>query len=301
LFALLITPFALLHAAGCVDQTIALISAVDAERLNPWHGLTTVGLLSLFAWGLGYAGQPHILARFMAAKSSAAIAPARRIAMLWMALCLFGAMSAGFLAIGYLSQHPSAAALVNQNNERVFIVVAQQLFNPWLAGVLLSAILAAIMSTLSCQLLVAASALVEDGYKPLFRPNASQTELLWVGRAALAVIALIAIALAADPDSRVLKLVGYAWAGFGAAFGPVIVLSLYDPKMTGKGALAGMLTGAATVLIWGHYQWFALYEMLPGVVFATMATLVVSRLTQTTEQARLVYLQGWTALRNNTT
>ena len=136
------------------------------------------------------------------------------------------------------------------NAETVFIEIARQLFNPWIAGLLLAAILAAVMSTLSCQLLVCSSALTEDIYRVFLRKNASQTELVWVGRIMVLVVALVAIAIASNPESKVLGMVSYAWAGFGAAFGPVIILSLWWERMTRAGALAGIVTGAVTVLVW---------------------------------------------------
>ncbi len=278
ILALLIAPIVLISAVGGPGAALASIAAFDPARADFFQGTTIVGIISLLAWGLGYFGQPHIVSRFMAADSLQAIKPARRIAMSWMILCLFGAMAVGFFAIAWVAANPGPGASVVANPERVFIVVAQQLFNPWIAGVLLSAILAAIMSTLSCQLLVCASALTEDFYKPFLRPQAGQRELIWVGRSALLAISLVAIALAWDPNNRVLDLVAYAWAGFGAAFGPVVLLSLGWRRMTRNGALAGMLTGALTVLIWKQYAWLGLYEMVPGFAFACIAIYVVSRL-----------------------
>jgi sodium/proline symporter len=134
------------------------------------------------------------------------------------------------------------------------------------------------MSTLSCQLLVCSSALTEDFYKAFLRKQASQRELIWVGRGALLSVALVAIALAWNPQNRVLDLVSYAWAGFGASFGPVVVFSLYWRRMTRNGALAGMLTGAVTVLVWKQYGWFGLYEMVPGFLLCSLAIVLVSRL-----------------------
>nr|BFE92014.1 hypothetical protein GCM10020185_25500 [Pseudomonas brassicacearum subsp. brassicacearum] len=157
-------------------------------------------MISLMGWGLGYFGQPHILARFMAADSVKSIANARRISMTWMILCLGGTVAVGFFGIAYFSAHPDVAGPVTENPERVFIELAKILFNPWVAGVLLSAILAAVMSTLSCQLLVCSSALTEDFYKTFLRKGASQLELVWVGRAMVLLVALIAIALAANPE-----------------------------------------------------------------------------------------------------
>ena len=278
IFALVLAPIVVVSSVGGVDASVAIIRELDPGRLDFLRGTTTVGIISLLAWGLGYVGQPHILARFMAAESVQAIAPARRIAMTWMVLCLAGAMAVGFFGIAWFGAHPDAAGPVNENPERVFIVLSQLLFNPWIAGVLLAAVLAAVMSTLSCQLLVCSSALTEDFYKTFLRPRASQTELVWVGRATLLAVALVAIALAWNPENRVLDLVSYAWAGFGSAFGPVVVLSLLWKRMTRNGALAGMLTGAIVVLVWKQYAWFGLYEMVPGFALACLAIVVVSRL-----------------------
>lgn len=275
-FALVLTPLVILWALGGPLDAQQLIVAAHPERADLWAGTTSVGIASLMAWGLGYFGQPHILARFMAAESPAAIRPARRIALGWMILCLSGSMACGYYGIAWVLAHPEFGAGVAANPERIFIVLAQQLFDPWLAGVLLSAILAAIMSTLSAQLLVCTSALTEDFYKPFLRPQASPRELLWVGRAALLLVAVLAIALAWNPEHRVLDLVAYAWAGFGAAFGPVVLISLTWRRMTRNGALAGMLVGALTVLIWKPYAWFGLYEMIPGFLLASLAIVLVS-------------------------
>jgi sodium/proline symporter len=280
ILALLIVPTVVIFASGGPIDAYQAIALAHPTRADWWHGTSFVGIVSLMAWGLGYVGQPHILARFMAAKSVAAIRPARRIGMTWMALCLLGAIAVGFYANAWYAAHPEQASLVNENPERVFILLAQQLFAPWLAGVLLSAVLAAIMSTLSCQLLVCSSAITEDFYKAFLRKHASQRELIWVGRAALLAVALVAMALAWNPQNRVLDLVSYAWAGFGAAFGPVVVFSLYWRRMTRNGALAGMLTGAITVLVWKQYGWFGLYEMVPGFVLCSLAIVIVSRLDQ---------------------
>ncbi|BCQ45632.1 hypothetical protein ERHA55_31590 [Erwinia rhapontici] len=214
----------------------------------------------------------------MAADSHRSIRTARRIGMIWMILCLAGAVAVGFFGIAYFQNNPALAGEVSQNSERIFIELARILFNPWIAGILLSAILAAVMSTLSCQLLVCSSALTEDLYKNFLRKGASQRELVWVGRLMVLLVAAIAIALAANPDNRVLGLVSYAWAGFGAAFGPVVLLSLVWRRMTRNGALAGMIVGAATVLVWKQYEWFDLYEIIPGFLFGSIAIVVFSLL-----------------------
>ncbi|HEX2283116.1 MAG TPA: hypothetical protein VHG52_15255, partial [Thermomicrobiales bacterium] len=201
----------------------------------------------------------------------------RRIGMTWMVLCLFGSITVGLFGVAYFAVNPEQSMVVRENPERVFIVLAELLFNPWIAGVLLSAILAAIMSTLSCQLLVCSSALTEDFYRGFLRPQASQGELVWFGRAMVLAVSLAAIAIARDPDSRVLGLVAYAWAGFGAAFGPVVLFSLFWKRMTRLGALGGMLAGALTVVLW-PMTGSALYEMVPGVAFASITIVLVSLL-----------------------
>ncbi|MEG0677842.1 MAG: sodium:proline symporter, partial [Comamonas sp.] len=226
----------------------------------------------------GYFGQPHILVRFMAAESLKTIPHARRIGMSWMVLCLGGAVSVGFFGIAFFGSRPDLAVGVNGNAETVFLEVAKLLFNPWISGVLLAAVLAAVMSTLSCQLLVCSSALTQDIYKTFLRKQAGQKELVWFGRAMVFAIAVIAIVIAQDPDSKVLGMVSNAWAGFGAAFGPLVLLSLLWGRMTRNGALAGMIVGAVTVLVWQNYQWFKLYEIVPGFALSSLAIIVVSLL-----------------------
>ena len=280
IFALLLTPMMVIAGTGGFDASFAAVRQLDPAKLDWFRGgeLGLVGIVSLLAWGLGYFGQPHILARFMAAESLAVIPQARRIGMAWMILCLLGAVATGFFGIAYFAGHPGQGAdMVAANPERVFIALAEALFNPWVAGVLLSAILAAIMSTLSCQLLVCSSALTEDFYHGFVREHAGERELVWVGRSMVLLVALVAIWIARDPESRVLGLVSYAWAGFGAAFGPVVLLSLFWKRMTGLGALAGMLAGALVVLLWKHTG-SALYEMVPGFIACAIAVVVASLL-----------------------
>ena len=279
IFALILTPIVVMLATGGVDTTFLAIEAADPSNFDMLKGASFVGVISLMAWGLGYFGQPHILARFMAADSVKSIPKARRIAMIWMILCLGGAVAVGFFGIAYFAAHPEVGGAVAENPERVFIELAKILFNPWVAGVLLSAILAAVMSTLSCQLLVCSSALTEDFYKVFVRKNASQLELVWVGRGMVLLVALVAIGLAANPDNRVLGLVSYAWAGFGAAFGPGVVFSVLWKGMTRNGALAGMLLGAVTVILWKNFfGWTGLYEIIPGFILASLGILIFSRI-----------------------
>lgn len=278
IFALILAPVMILNATGGLEPAFAAIESVNPAHFDLFKGATFVGVISLLAWGLGYFGQPHILARFMAADSVKSMRSARRIGMTWMILCLVGAVGVGFFGIAYFAAHPEQAGAVTENPERVFIELAKLLFNPWVAGVLLSAILAAVMSTLSCQLLVCSSALTEDFYKAFLRKHASQKELVWVGRLMVLLIAVIAIAIASNPENRVLGLVSYAWAGFGAAFGPVVLFSLLWKGMTRNGALAGMIVGAVTVVVWKQLGWLGLYEIVPGFILASLAIVVFSRL-----------------------
>ena len=213
----------------------------------------------------------------MAARS-VSIPAARRISITWMILTLAGAVAVGFFGIAYFADNSAQASAVTQNSERVFMELAKILFNPWVAGVILAAVLAAVMSTLSCQLLVSASAMTEDLYKAFLRKDASQKELVWVGRLMVLAIALVAVLIAANPDSKVLGLVAYAWAGFGAAFGPVVLLSVTWSRMTRNGALAGMLVGAISVVVWKEFIGLGLYEIIPGFILAGVAIVVVSLL-----------------------
>lgn len=277
IFALLLVPVIVVLQLGGPGASVALIEQVDPARLS-WVGTGgVIAIVSAIAWGLGYFGQPHILARFMAAETVNTIPAARRIAMTWMSLCLLGSLATGFFGIAWFAANPEVADPVIANPERVFIELSSLLFNPWIAGVLLSAILAAVMSTLSAQLLVCSSALTEDFYRGFVRPRAGHRELVWFGRAMVLAVALLALWLARDPESRVLGLVAYAWAGFGAAFGPVVILSVSWQRMTRNGALAGMITGAVVVVLWRHTG-SALYEMVPGFIAATAAIVIASLL-----------------------
>lgn len=278
LFALLITPVFVILALGDFDAALATIEQVDPANFDMLRNLSFLAIISLLGWGLGYFGQPHILVRFMAADSVRTIPAARRIGMSWMILTLGGAVAAGFFGIAYFNTHPELAGAVNENGERVFIELTKILFNPWIAGIVLSGILAAVMSTLSCQLLVSSSALTEDFYKAFLRKDASQRELVWVGRFMVLAIALVAIAIAHNPDSKVLGLVAYAWAGFGAAFGPVVIFSLLWKRMTRNGALAGMVVGAVTVVVWKEFIGLGLYEIIPGFILGSLCIVLFSLL-----------------------
>ncbi len=281
--ALIIVPLMAFGELGGTAHTIQRISEFNPALLDPFTDnkgapLGWIAIVSLLAWGLGYFGQPHILARFKAIRHVEQIPTARRIAITWVLLTLTAGCLVGLTGIPAF-ETPLA------DPERVFIHLVNLLFHPLIAGICLAAILAAIMSTADSQLLVASSAFTGDLYKGLFRCNANDRELMITGRLAVAGIAAIAFLLALDPDSSVLDLVSYAWAGFGAAFGPAILFSLYWKPMTRNGALAGIILGGLTVVIWKQLSGgiFDLYEIVPGIVVSTAGILVFSQHRQITK------------------
>jgi len=241
--------------------------------------MTGIAIISLVAWGLGYFGQPHILARFQAASSNKDLTTARRISLVWTAISITGAIFVGLIGIGFVDANLGG---VLEDSETIFMILVNSVFHPVVAGILLAAILAAIMSTADSQLLVSSSALAEDFFKQLIKPDAKSETVVLVGRLGVVGLSLIALALAFDPDSSVLGLVSYAWAGFGAAFGPVVILSLYWSRMNFLGALAGIIVGGVTIVVWKQLTggWFDMYEIVPGIVFATIAIVVVSLVTK---------------------
>ncbi len=274
--ALIIVPIVAVGHLGGWEQVTAAVVAVDPRYNDVFTDMTVMGIVSLMAWGLGYFGQPHILARFMAVRLPRDVPLARLINIAWMVFGLYGAIFVGYSGIAYFSAQPLA------NPETVFIQFCQALFHPWAAGFLLAAILAAIMSTIDSQLLVCSSALTEDIYRPFIRRTASDRELVMVGRLSVVAVAVVAGLLAGDPESRVLGLVSYAWAGFGAAFGPVILLSLFWRRMNRNGAAAGLVAGAITVVIWKQLEGglFDVYEIIPGFIASAAAVVAASLLTE---------------------
>ncbi|MFN3475508.1 MAG: sodium/proline symporter PutP [Blastomonas sp.] len=279
--ALVLVPIVAIAAVGGWSGTQAATTAIDPAYFDWFAGIGTLGIVSSLAWGLGYFGQPHIIVRFMAVRSVKDMPAMRRIGMSWMIVTVIGAVLCGIGGLAYVAQNGIALA----DAETIFIVLSQTLFHPYIAGFLLAAILAAIMSTISSQLLVSSSSLTEDFYKTFYRKSASQTELVMVGRVATLAVALVAVFLALDRSNSILSLVGNAWAGFGAAFGPVILLSLHWRRMTRQGALAGIVGGAATVLIWlyapftiaGRGPSEVIYEIVPGFIVSLIAAVAVSR------------------------
>ncbi len=271
--ALVIVPLLAWQGLAQGTDLAAALTDIDPGMTSLFAGTTTVGILSTAAWGLGYFGQPHIIVRFMAIRSVKDIPLARNICMVWMAVTLCGAVMVGLIGRVYAEQKGLAVA----DPETIFILLAGDLFAPLAIGFLLAAILAAIMSTISAQLLVTGSSLTEDIYRLFIRRSASEREIVTVGRLSVVAVAAAAMLLAQNPSSSILSLVSNAWAGFGAAFGPVIILALTWPRMTLAGAMAGMITGALVVIGWIVLGWSAsLYEIIPGFVAAMAAVVIVS-------------------------
>lgn len=282
--ALVIVPLVALNVVGDIGTTLTIVESLNPNHLDLFTGTSALGIVSLLAWGFGYFGQPHIIVRFMAIRSVKDFPVARRVGMSWMIISLLGAVATGFVGIAYVHQTKQPL----QDPETIFIMFSQVLFHPFITGFLLAALLAAVMSTISSQLLVTSSALTQDFYKTFLNQQASDKTQVLVGRLSVLLVAVVAIAIALDRSSSILDLVGNAWAGFGAAFGPVILISLYWRRMTTAGALAGMVVGAGTVLFWvfsplqiqGQQLNDYLYAMVPGVFFAALAVVLVSLLTK---------------------
>ncbi|RZR15534.1 sodium/proline symporter PutP [Vibrio vulnificus] len=279
--ALMIVPIAVME--GGFGQLATDMHNINPELLTLWNDakgepLSAIAIISLVAWGLGYFGQPHILARFKVSRTNRELGTARRIAVGWTALSMAGAILVGLVGLVWVNGHPGTELA---DGEKIFMLLVNTVFHPVIAGILLAAILAAVMSTADSQLLVSSSALAEDFYKQVIKPDASSQEIVMVGRIGVVVISIIALILAMTPDSSVLGLVSYAWAGFGAAFGPAVVLSLYWKGMNRNGALAGILIGGITIVVWKQLTggWFDVYEIVPGIIFSTIAIVGVSKLT----------------------
>lgn len=280
LAALIAVPVVTIIDLGGIGPVVESISQVRPEALSIFAGTTFAGIISSLAWGLGYFGQPHIIVRFMAMRTPADAKSGRRIGISWMVLTVFGALSGAFMGIAYFARHPEASLTNPETAESVFLDLSQILFHPLVAGLILAAVLAAIMSTLSSQLIVCSSALVEDLYGIFSSKKLSASKSLWLGRAGVAIVALVAGALAWNPNSSILQLVAFAWAGFGSAFGPTVLLSLYWRKLTTQGALASMITGAVVAFAWGQSPMKSvLYEMVPGFASALLVAIIVSLVT----------------------
>ena len=228
-------------------------------------------IISSMAWGLGYFGQPHILVRFMSIKSVNKIGKSMTIAIVWVFLSLVGAVIIGFIGIAMFEN------LRNGDEEKVFIYMIGELFNPWFGGILLAAIFSAIMSTIDSQLLVSSSALSEDFYCKAIRKEASEREIVLVGRGCVVIISIIALIMALDRDNTILEIVSYAWGGFGAAFGPLVLFALFSRKTTWQSALAGMVTGTVVLVLWKNVGLSStMYEIVPGFIANCLTIFLVN-------------------------
>ena len=277
-FAIVLVPATAVYMLGGPGTTATAIEIVNPTFFNPFLNpdgstISFVAFISLMGWGLGYFGQPHILVRFMAISSTGELKRSRNIAVTLYIIAMIAAVFVGMVGKVFLTTGLEGPAV-----ETVLLVMTQQLFNPFMGGIILSAVLAAIMSTASSQLLVAASAFSQDFYRSVIRKNADHNELLWVSRISVFLISAAAITIAMNPNSFILEMVSYAWAGFGASFGPAVLMSLFWRRTTRNGILAGITVGGLTVLIWKQFALWGLYEIIPGFALSLLAIYIVSKL-----------------------
>ncbi len=250
------------------------VAKFDNNHLDIFYNQSFLGILGLLAWGFGYFGQPHIIVRFMAIRSSAELESARKIGISWMALGLLGAVLSGLIGFVYFNQ--TGAPL--KDAETVFLDLGKILFHPFIVGIIILAVLAAIMSTISGQLLVSASSVTNDFIFAFYKKDVSSKTQTLISRFAVVVVAVVATILAFLSNDTVLNVVGNAWAGFGASFGPVLLFSLYSKKMSALSALVGMLVGGISVIAWiGFGLSSVVYELLPGFVFSSLAIFLVNK------------------------
>lgn len=296
LLALIVLPLYIIYLLNYTDPNLLSIAHLKAnygsQFISSYFNFVPQGsnfavfivLASTLSWGLGYFGQPHILVRFMASESKNSIRSARKICMSWMILALIGSMAVGFLAKIFYLNSPLA------DPEQAFFQLVQDNINEWVAGWFIAAVLSCIMSTVAAQLILSASALAEDIYHARINPYATDRKLLWVGRSTVILVASLAIMFAWNKESSVLDLVGHAWAGLGASFGPVVLMSLFWRRMTKQGAMCGMIMGTLTIILWitarhlwytpalDTTSWLQLYEMIPAFIINFITIVVVSLL-----------------------
>ena len=274
LICLLLVPLFAFQHLDDVNGSLSQILVGVPQYFNSLEGMSWKQVFSCLAWGLGYFGMPHILVRFMAVKSVKEIPLARRVCMSWMTLSLVGAVCVGLVGSLYFVNAPL------ENSETVFMALLEVVFSPWIIGIVFAAILSSSMCAVDSQMLAASSALTEDFYRATFRRNASQKELVWVGRITVVVIAVAAISIASKPSQSIMELVEFAWAGLGATFGASMVGSLYWRRMTRNGVVAGMLGGALTVICWRYLELnkTVVYELLPGTLVSIVCVYVGSML-----------------------
>ncbi|TWP23806.1 sodium/proline symporter PutP [Apibacter muscae] len=285
--ALVTVPIVAVVILGGPMDTLEIIENKNNTYLSLFTGTTKVSVLSLLCWGLGYCGQPHILVRFMAIDSVKDLIKARRIGISWMIFTVGGALLVGLIGIAYLHKYDIDSMMIfdssKEKAETIFIYFARVLFHPLISGFLLSAILAAVMSTISSQLLVTSSSITEDVYKAFINKKPTEKQAMIVSRLSVLGVAIIAFILSLTPRDSILNLVGNAWAGFGATFGPLIILSLFWKRTNAWGALAGMLTGGISVLVWvyaGLYDKTGIYEIIPSFFLSLVMIIIISLCTE---------------------
>src|SRR6056297_3193282 len=270
-FAITIVPTIAYGEIGGLESIIEMTAANGISLSFMPEGFTFAAVVSALAWGLGYFGQPHILARFMGIDTIKKVASARKIAVIWVAISLTAAVLVGIIAV---PMFPNIA-----DSEKVFIEMIAKIFNPWIGGILLAAVLSAIMSTIDSQLLVSSSTLTEDFYNKIVDREASESEKMWAGRVFVILIAVIAFILALNPNNTVLDLVAYAWAGLGAAFGPVVLFALFSKKTSWRSVLTGMLLGTITLVFWKETGLGnILYEIVPGFLVNVIVIMIVNKI-----------------------
>ncbi|BCZ19098.1 Sodium/proline symporter PutP [Helicobacter sp. NHP19-012] len=274
--ALVAVPCMMLYHLGGLQESFNIIARVKPGNLTFLEDSSLVAVISSLAWGLGYFGQPHILVRFMSIRSIKEIPQATTVGISWMGISLIGSCLIGLLGVAYVAKFHLSLA----DPEKIFIHMSATLFNPWISGVLLSAILAAVMSTASSQLLVSSSTIAEDFYSKIFNREAPVKTVMMVSRASVLAVALIAFFISTNRNASVLKIVSYAWAGFGASFGTVILFSLFWARMTRLGAIMGMIFGASTVILYDKFgrSFLDIYEIVPGFLASSLAIIVFSLL-----------------------
>ena len=264
-FAIIVVPVGAYFNAGGIDGISAAMDAREIS-LNIFRYAKVLSfpvIISGLGWGLGYFGQPHIIVRFMSIDSADELWKSRIVAMIWVIISLLGAIAVGVTGIGVFSN----VSEMGGDAEKVFIFLIDKLFNPWLAGILYAAILSAIMSTISSQLLVSSNTLTEDFYRHIVKREKTNKEMIWLGRWCVMVIFVIASYLAMNPDSKVLEMVSYAWAGFGGVFSPVVLFTLYKKDLSWKSVLVSMIIATATVIIWKETgPGKTIYEIVPSFI-----------------------------------
>ncbi|GAB3518833.1 sodium/proline symporter PutP [Arthrobacter monumenti] len=277
LIALIVVPIIGLTQVGGFTGMVDSVSQVDDSMMNLVAGTSVLAIISAAAWGLGYFGQPHIIVRFMALRSTKDAKAGRRIGIGWMLITVIGATLTALVGVAYYQQNPQLSL---EDPEAVFLALAQVFFHPFVAGIVLAAVLAAIMSTISSQLVVSSSALVEDLYNMIAKKTLTPRQGVVLGRLGVLTVAIIAIILASGRNESILALVAFAWAGFGASFGPTILLALYWRKFSTAGALSGMIAGAVVVFTWGNSPLAdVMYEIVPGFLLNVIVAVVVSKFT----------------------